>query len=99
MNSLGSNIENRLDRIENSINNGNGSLYLKKDSDYEENINSEVRFKNTSIFNDSTRFYCGNDRQSDSEYKVILPKNTYKDPNGNNGNNFTCNDNTRIATN
>jgi hypothetical protein len=99
MNSLCSDIENRLNRIEDNINNGNGTLYLNKNSDYTEIISSEVGFKNILIFNDSAHFYCSDDRKSNDTYKVILPNDTYKDPVGNNGNNFICDNNTRVATN
>jgi hypothetical protein len=30
-------------------------------------------------------------------YSVILPKDTYRDPNGNSSGNFDCTDNTRVA--
>jgi hypothetical protein len=56
MNSLGSNIETRLDEIEKRIDTGDGSLYLKKANNNEQFVTSEVRFKNKLNIDDSIRF-------------------------------------------
>lgn len=99
MNSLGSNIETRLDEIEKRIDTGDGSLYLKKANNNEQFVTSEVRFKNKLNIDDSIRFQCGTNRQSSDTYRVILPKDTFRNPTNNSGTDFAYNDNTRVAIN
>lgn len=96
MNSLGSDIETRLDAIEDALADGDGTLYFKKNSDIVQNIRSAANFKNQLNFQNTVHFYASSDRSPAGAYSVTFPKDTYMNRSGNTTP-TTLNDANRVA--
>ena len=100
MNGLAPDISERLDRLENEVSVGDGTIYLRKNSPVTQQVSADVIFDGSAKFNgavqatSSVQFYDGG---SVSGYSVTLPKDTFRNLSGN-GASFRTTDASRVVT-